>query len=149
MCTRYKSDLFFCFSPMLRMSFIVFSSRGTTIMKLTENRQVLLSFQAKAPSIPQALSVLQNQDAELYLGPWCGIHWNPSTVCRCPEIWKVCCSLVNIFYLIQKKCSTEAPILKMFQKRTVLPVQSLYTLPSMSLATQVRQFLCESSQTLS
>ncbi|NXX70071.1 ANTR1 protein, partial [Spizella passerina] len=27
-------------SPMLRMSFIVFSSRGTTIMKLTENRQV-------------------------------------------------------------------------------------------------------------
>lgn len=37
----------------------------------------------------------------------------------------------------------------MFQKGTVLPVQSLYTLPSMSLATQVRQFLCESSQTLS
>ncbi|KFR15300.1 Anthrax toxin receptor 1, partial [Opisthocomus hoazin] len=27
-------------SPMLRMSFIVFSSRGTTVMKLTENRQV-------------------------------------------------------------------------------------------------------------
>ncbi|NXL37138.1 ANTR1 protein, partial [Glaucidium brasilianum] len=26
-------------SPMLRMSFIVFSSRGTTVMKLTENRQ--------------------------------------------------------------------------------------------------------------
>ncbi|NXY43183.1 ANTR1 protein, partial [Ceuthmochares aereus] len=30
-------------SPMLRMSFIVFSSRGTTIMKLTENRQEYLN----------------------------------------------------------------------------------------------------------
>ncbi|OXB71745.1 UNVERIFIED_CONTAM: hypothetical protein H355_015187 [Colinus virginianus] len=49
---KYKSDLFFCFSPMLRMSFIVFSSRGTTIMKLTENRQVLPSFQPKVPPIP-------------------------------------------------------------------------------------------------
>ncbi|OXB61366.1 hypothetical protein ASZ78_011988 [Callipepla squamata] len=39
-------------SPMLRMSFIVFSSRGTTIMKLTENRQVLPSFQPKVPPIP-------------------------------------------------------------------------------------------------
>uniref|UniRef100_A0A8B9S3S9 Anthrax toxin receptor 1 n=1 Tax=Apteryx owenii TaxID=8824 RepID=A0A8B9S3S9_APTOW len=28
-------------SPMLRMSFIVFSSRGTTVMKLTENRQAI------------------------------------------------------------------------------------------------------------
>uniref|UniRef100_A0A8C5TDH0 Anthrax toxin receptor 1 n=1 Tax=Malurus cyaneus samueli TaxID=2593467 RepID=A0A8C5TDH0_9PASS len=28
-------------SPMLRMSFIVFSSRGTTIMKLTENREAI------------------------------------------------------------------------------------------------------------
>ncbi|KAJ8014067.1 hypothetical protein DPEC_G00036400, partial [Dallia pectoralis] len=28
-------------SPMLRMSFIVFSSRGTTIMKLTENRELI------------------------------------------------------------------------------------------------------------
>ncbi|XP_073722672.1 anthrax toxin receptor 1 [Misgurnus anguillicaudatus] len=28
-------------SPMLRMSFIVFSSRGTTIMKLTENRETI------------------------------------------------------------------------------------------------------------
>lgn len=117
MCTRYKSDLFFCFSPMLRMSFIVFSSRGTTIMKLTENRQVLPSFQAKGPSIPQALSVLQNQDAELYLRPWCGIHRNPSTVCRCPEIWKVCCSPVNIFSLIQKKkAALRFPFLKCFRK---------------------------------
>ncbi|NWR42863.1 ANTR1 protein, partial [Regulus satrapa] len=31
-------------SPMLRMSFIVFSSRGTTIMKLTENRQIFVCF---------------------------------------------------------------------------------------------------------
>uniref|UniRef100_A0A8C4W0T0 Anthrax toxin receptor 1 n=1 Tax=Gopherus evgoodei TaxID=1825980 RepID=A0A8C4W0T0_9SAUR len=31
----------FCFSPMLRMSFIVFSSRGTTIMKLTEDREAI------------------------------------------------------------------------------------------------------------
>uniref|UniRef100_A0A8C0HI83 Anthrax toxin receptor 1 n=1 Tax=Chelonoidis abingdonii TaxID=106734 RepID=A0A8C0HI83_CHEAB len=30
-----------CFSPMLRMSFIVFSSRGTTIMKLTEDREAI------------------------------------------------------------------------------------------------------------
>lgn len=29
---------FFCSSPMLRMSFITFSSRASTIMKLTENR---------------------------------------------------------------------------------------------------------------
>uniref|UniRef100_A0A8B9Z5P7 Anthrax toxin receptor 1 n=1 Tax=Buteo japonicus TaxID=224669 RepID=A0A8B9Z5P7_9AVES len=28
-------------SPMLRMSFIVFSSRGTTVMKLTENREAI------------------------------------------------------------------------------------------------------------
>lgn len=27
-----------CHSPLLRMSFIVFSTRGTTIMRLTENR---------------------------------------------------------------------------------------------------------------
>ncbi|KFU91657.1 Anthrax toxin receptor 1, partial [Chaetura pelagica] len=38
-------------SPMLRMSFIVFSSRGTTVMKLTENRQVLYSFNPEIPSI--------------------------------------------------------------------------------------------------
>ncbi|NXJ94854.1 ANTR1 protein, partial [Corythaixoides concolor] len=38
-------------SPMLRMSFIVFSSRGTTVMKLTENRQVLHSFHPEIPSI--------------------------------------------------------------------------------------------------
>ncbi|NXG61361.1 ANTR1 protein, partial [Hemiprocne comata] len=38
-------------SPMLRMSFIVFSSRGTTVMKLTENRQVLYSFHPEIPSI--------------------------------------------------------------------------------------------------
>ncbi|NWQ78040.1 ANTR1 protein, partial [Columbina picui] len=38
-------------SPMLRMSFIVFSSRGTTVMKLTENRQVLpTAFIQKYPS---------------------------------------------------------------------------------------------------
>ncbi|XP_019358083.1 PREDICTED: anthrax toxin receptor-like [Gavialis gangeticus] len=36
-------------SPMLRMSFIVFSSRGTTIMKLTENRE----------AIRQGLDILQ------------------------------------------------------------------------------------------
>ncbi|NXX22773.1 ANTR1 protein, partial [Podargus strigoides] len=39
-------------SPMLRMSFIVFSSRGTTVMKLTENRQVPCSFHPEIPSIP-------------------------------------------------------------------------------------------------
>ncbi|XP_028584717.2 anthrax toxin receptor-like [Podarcis muralis] len=38
-------------SPMLRMSFIVFSSRGTTIMKLTEDREV----------IQRGLAVLQRQ----------------------------------------------------------------------------------------
>ncbi|NWJ11108.1 ANTR1 protein, partial [Crypturellus undulatus] len=40
-------------SPMLRMSFIVFSSRGTTVMKLTENRQVLHR------SIRRGLEILQ------------------------------------------------------------------------------------------
>ncbi|NXL95729.1 ANTR1 protein, partial [Alectura lathami] len=56
-------------SPMLRMSFIVFSSRGTTVMKLTENRQVLPSFHPKTPSIPplkqeairRGLEILQHE----------------------------------------------------------------------------------------
>ncbi|NXD36489.1 ANTR1 protein, partial [Copsychus sechellarum] len=39
-------------SPMLRMSFIVFSSRGTTIMKLTENRQVAPTAFSEIPFIP-------------------------------------------------------------------------------------------------
>uniref|UniRef100_A0A8B9IYV0 Anthrax toxin receptor 1 n=1 Tax=Amazona collaria TaxID=241587 RepID=A0A8B9IYV0_9PSIT len=38
-------------SPMLRMSFIVFSSRGTTIMKLTENRE----------AIRRGLNILQSE----------------------------------------------------------------------------------------
>ncbi|KGL81562.1 Anthrax toxin receptor 1, partial [Tinamus guttatus] len=52
-------------SPMLRMSFIVFSSRGTTIMKLTENRQVLHhyhpeTFRAKEEeAIRRGLEILQ------------------------------------------------------------------------------------------
>lgn len=43
-------------------------------MKLTENRQVLPILQPKAPSIPQAVSVTQNQDPELCLSLWCRIH---------------------------------------------------------------------------
>ncbi|NXX90249.1 ANTR1 protein, partial [Centropus bengalensis] len=58
-------------SPMLRMSFIVFSSRGTTIMKLTENRQEYLNktelliklffpvFLIQREAIRQGLNVLQ------------------------------------------------------------------------------------------
>ncbi|NWR28176.1 ANTR1 protein, partial [Tachuris rubrigastra] len=57
-------------SPMLRMSFIVFSSRGTTIMKLTENRQVLpIAIQKYPPSllsnsedaIRRGLDILQDE----------------------------------------------------------------------------------------
>ncbi|NWR74292.1 ANTR1 protein, partial [Centropus unirufus] len=58
-------------SPMLRMSFIVFSSRGTTIMKLTENRQEYFNkaelliklffpvFLIQREAIRQGLNVLQ------------------------------------------------------------------------------------------
>ncbi|NXO03026.1 ANTR1 protein, partial [Rhinopomastus cyanomelas] len=45
-------------SPMLRMSFIVFSSRGTTVMKLTENRQVLATAFIQK-SIRRGLDILQ------------------------------------------------------------------------------------------
>ncbi|NWS92835.1 ANTR1 protein, partial [Toxostoma redivivum] len=55
-------------SPMLRMSFIVFSSRGTTIMKLTENRQVPpTAFLQKYPpsllpnTIRRGLSILKEE----------------------------------------------------------------------------------------
>ncbi|NXE31979.1 ANTR1 protein, partial [Ptilorrhoa leucosticta] len=51
-------------SPMLRMSFIVFSSRGTTIMKLTENRQVPpTAFLQKYP-----LSLLSNGEEAIRRG---------------------------------------------------------------------------------
>lgn len=60
MCMRRGSGLFFCFSPMLRMSFIVFSSRGTTIMKLTENRQVLPSFHPETSSTPPLKPLLMS-----------------------------------------------------------------------------------------
>ncbi|NWX22436.1 ANTR1 protein, partial [Aegotheles bennettii] len=56
-------------SPMLRMSFIVFSSQGTTVMKLTENRQVFHGFHLEISSIPplkqeairQGLNILERQ----------------------------------------------------------------------------------------
>ncbi|NXU53642.1 ANTR1 protein, partial [Turnix velox] len=49
-------------SPMLRMSFIVFSSRGTTVMKLTENRQNFLkkiSVFIQREAIRRGLDILQ------------------------------------------------------------------------------------------
>ncbi|NWU59825.1 ANTR1 protein, partial [Dromas ardeola] len=57
-------------SPMLRMSFIVFSSRGTTVMKLTENRQkkellikfylcFLFGFFVQREAIRRGLDILQ------------------------------------------------------------------------------------------
>ncbi|KFQ65018.1 Anthrax toxin receptor 1, partial [Phaethon lepturus] len=46
-------------SPMLRMSFIVFSSRGTTVMKLTENRQVLHTAFIQKEAIRRGLDILQ------------------------------------------------------------------------------------------
>lgn len=79
----HGSGLFFCFSPMLRMSFIVFSSRGTTIMKLTENRQVVPTafIQKYAPSLLSSSEWPHNQNSEVCLGPWCGTNsgtkWNP------------------------------------------------------------------------
>ncbi|KFP75509.1 Anthrax toxin receptor 1, partial [Acanthisitta chloris] len=48
-------------SPMLRMSFIVFSSRGTTIMKLTENRQVLTTAFIQEEAIRRGLDILQDE----------------------------------------------------------------------------------------
>lgn len=82
-CVWHGSGLFFCFSPMLRMSFIVFSSRGTTVMKLTENRQVLPTafIQKYSPSLLSSSKWPQNQNSEVCLGPWCGTNsgtkWNP------------------------------------------------------------------------
>ncbi|NXX60344.1 ANTR1 protein, partial [Scopus umbretta] len=51
-------------SPMLRMSFIVFSSRGTTVMKLTENRQNSIKifssfFLIQREAIRRGLDILQ------------------------------------------------------------------------------------------
>ncbi|NXV76177.1 ANTR1 protein, partial [Atlantisia rogersi] len=48
-------------SPMLRMSFIVFSSQGTTVMKLTENRQIFLLFLLfiQREAIRRGLDILQ------------------------------------------------------------------------------------------
>ncbi|NWH77993.1 ANTR1 protein, partial [Piaya cayana] len=60
-------------SPMLRMSFIVFSSRGTTVMKLTENRQeylnktelliklMFLVFLIQREAIRRGLNILQSE----------------------------------------------------------------------------------------
>lgn len=96
----HGSDLFFCFSPMLRMSFIVFSSRGTTVMKLTENRQVLPTalIQKYPSSLFSSSEWPQDQNSELCLGP----TWAPpgifSTIPNCKRTQKAFGSSINILF---------------------------------------------------
>uniref|UniRef100_A0A8C4H819 ANTXR cell adhesion molecule 1c n=1 Tax=Dicentrarchus labrax TaxID=13489 RepID=A0A8C4H819_DICLA len=51
-CVCDDGFFFSCSSPMLRMSFITFSSRASTIMKLTENRYIKKGLNALKKEIP-------------------------------------------------------------------------------------------------
>lgn len=113
-CVCHGSDLFFCFSPMLRMSFIVFSSRGTTVMKLTENRQVVptASIQKYPSSLPSSSEWPQDQNSELCLGQTRALSEIFSTIPNCKKTHKDFGSSINIlFSALSEKGSTGLSVL--------------------------------------